>query len=105
MWFLVKFQVGAPFNMKTEQQKQLIESNIGKKVKVKIANDNNEQWYGIEGIVDRVVWQLDDFGFYMVVFKDINGTKDKVTGKYGQPLIGNVFEGAFNVDRYLLKFP
>lgn len=82
--------------MKTEQSKKLIESNIGKPVKVKIAKDNKEEWYELEGIIDRVYWQFGDVGFYMVKFKDING-------KDATPLIGNEFEGAFNVDKYLLK--
>lgn len=82
--------------MKTEQSKKLIESNIGKKVKVKISNDNKEEWYGFEGTIESVYWQHGDFGFYMVKFKDFSG-------KDGSRRIGNEFMGAFNVDKYSLK--
>lgn len=75
----------------TDEYRQKIESNIGKKVRLWPHTEINEYWFipwtnkrFLDGTVTRVYWQLGDTPFYIV---DFGG-----------------YEGAFKVSKNYLKF-
>jgi hypothetical protein len=61
----------------TDKQKQQIEQNVGKRVKVFRSPDTNEFWFvphttrfNIQGVIDHVIWQCGDIPLYLIKFDE-----------------------------------